>query len=198
MQSNQRDIYIESIKQRLSPERFRHCMGVEKAAIQLAKRYDVDLEKASTAALLHDYAKELPKQQLLLLARKYNIVVDDIIQTSLGLLHGPVASWLVKEKFKITDVQILDAIKNHTVGAKRMSKLEKIIYLADLIEETREFSGINTIREAAMNNLNEAMRMALTCEVVYTMQHCRAVHPNSIDAYNDLVTSQKEKENEAI
>lgn len=199
MQRNeQRQIYVKAIQDRLSEKRFIHSLGVEKAAVALACRYGECEEKASTAALLHDYAKELPKSELLILAKQYQIIIDDVYADSPGLLHGPVAAYLVKEKFGITDELILKAIRNHTVGAAAMSVLEKIIYLADMIEETREFCGINIIREAAWRSLNEGMYMALKYTIAYTMERKLAVHPDSIKAYNDLLRQQKENEYEAV
>ena len=196
--SEQRKIYVESIRERLSAQRFAHCLGVEKAALALAQQYGESEERASTAALLHDYAKELPKSHLLDLAKQYRIEIDDVYADSPGLLHGPVAACLVKEKFHITDELILKAIRNHTVGAASMSTLEKIIYLADMIEETRDFCGINIIREAARNSLDEGMYMALTRTIAYTMERRLMVHPDSIEAYNDLLRQQKENGHEAV
>lgn len=183
----QRETYIECIRRKLSPERFAHSMGVEKTALAMAHRYGVDLMQTSTAALLHDYAKELPKQQLLELAEQYGIEIDSVYRRSPGLLHGPVAAHLVREEFGIADELVLKAIQNHTVGAKGMSDLEKIIYLADILEETRDFCGIDIIRRATRHRLDAGMLVALTHTVSYTMERGLAVHPNSIEAYNDLL-----------
>ena len=198
MQTDMRTAYIQSIRSRLSEHRFLHSMGVEKAALQLAEHYGVDKDKASCAALLHDYAKQLPKQQLMALAIQYGIEVDPIYRECPGLLHGPVAAELVKEDFGIRDPEILRAIACHTVGAPCMSPLEKIIYLADMIEENRDFSGINIIRKAAFTSLDEGMLKALEQTVGYTMQQRLKVHPDSILAYNSLLNAEKENENENI
>lgn len=66
MQRNeQRQIYVKAVQDRLSEKRFIHSLGVEKAAVALARRYGECEERASTAALLHDYAKELPKIRII-------------------------------------------------------------------------------------------------------------------------------------
>ena len=60
-----REELLEKIAGQMSPKRFKHVLGVEKAALSLAERYGCNLDKAGLAALLHDYAKECPDQLFL-------------------------------------------------------------------------------------------------------------------------------------
>ena len=198
MWTEQREKYLTSLRQRLSDARFAHTLGVEQAAVDLAERNRVDGQRAATAALLHDYAKELPKAELLALAERFGIAVDPVYRASPGLLHGPVAAGLVQWDFGISDAGVLAAIRNHTVGRAGMTALEKIVYLADMIEPTRDFPGVEALRALARQNLDAGMLAALEQTVRYTMHRRLAVHPQSIEAYNDLLRIGKEKEHETI
>ena len=68
-----REELLEKVRAVMSPKRFNHVLGVERAAIALAEKYGYDTEKAGLAGLLHDYAKELPDQEFLELIDKYEL-----------------------------------------------------------------------------------------------------------------------------
>lgn len=198
MWTEQRERYIASLRQRLSDARFAHTLGVEQAAVDLAVRNGVDMHRTATAALLHDYAKELPKAELLALAERFGIAVDPVYQASPGLLHGPVAARLVQQDFGISDAEVLAAICNHTVGRAGMTTMEKIVYLADMIEPMRDFPGVEALRALARQDLDAGMLAALEQTVRYTMHRRLAVHPQSVETYNDLLKIGKEKNHETI
>ena len=54
-------------KKNLSPKRYEHTCNVRKLAVKLAKAHGADEKKAALAALLHDIAKELPRDRFCLL-----------------------------------------------------------------------------------------------------------------------------------
>ena len=54
----------ELVRSRLSDKRYEHTINVKKMAVKLAKHYGTDPEQAALAALLHDAAKELPKDEM--------------------------------------------------------------------------------------------------------------------------------------
>ena len=54
----------ELVRGRLSDKRYEHTLNVRKMAVKLAKRYGVDEDKAALAALLHDSAKEISKDEM--------------------------------------------------------------------------------------------------------------------------------------
>ena len=72
-----------------------------------------------------------------------------------------------------------------------MSKLEKIIYLADLIEPSRKFEGVEEIRDISRKNLDEAMLKALTHTTIYLLKQGCAVDINSVKARNYLVYNKQ-------
>ena len=101
-------------------------------------------------------------------------------------LHGPVGSYVAKHEFKIEDEDILQAIRYHTTGRAGMSNLEKIIYIADMIEPNRKFSGVEDLREKAKEDLEKAMTVVCTY-ITFLIEKKQPVYPDSFHCYNDLI-----------
>ena len=175
------------LKQDMSPQRYEHTQGVVDAAIYLASKYDVDREAAHIAALLHDYAKDFSKEQMKGYISRNGLTVDDIMLNVHQLLHGKIAAHIAKEQFNIHNEDVLNAIEYHTTGRKRMSKLEKIIYLADFIEPGRNYAGVEELRKVAEQNLNGAVLLALNNTIKYVISMEKLLHTNTIEARNALL-----------
>ena len=127
----------KEISLKLSEKRFHHSLNVEIKAIELSKLYGSDVEKVKVAAIAHDLAKAFSDEELIKMAQNYSIEIDEIQYNFPQLLHGYVAAHICSERFEIYDFDILNAITYHTTGRKGMSLLDKIIYLADVIETGR-------------------------------------------------------------
>ena len=182
-----RDKIIEELKKVIKKSRFEHTLGVEEKAVELCSIYGEDTEKGSLAALLHDYAKYVDDETMLQYAERFGIEVDDVYAASPNLLHGPVGAELVREKLGITDDDILNAIRYHTVGRPGMSLLEKIIYIADMTEKGRDFEGVGILREASKRDIDEAMILCIDQTVTYTLMRRKKIHINSIQTYNYII-----------
>jgi predicted HD superfamily hydrolase involved in NAD metabolism len=171
----------------ISPKRFKHSLNVEKEALKLGEIYGADLEKCRIAAISHDCAKYFSDEELLKKAKEYGIEVDEIQMKFPQLLHSPVGAMYCKNVFEIEDEDILNAIKYHTTGRKDMSILEKIIYLADVIEEGRDFKGIEKIREKAYIDLDEALILSCNSTLKYIIEKNFLIHPLTIEFRNSLL-----------
>lgn len=177
----------EYLKNNLKTSRYNHTLGVVETAEKLAKRYNSNIEKARIAALLHDCAKNMSSEQLLKIAKENNCEIDNIISSSPQLLHGFVGSVLAKSLFDINDDEILNAIRFHTTGKKDMTLLEKIIYVADYIEPTRSFNGIEDVRKMAFEDLNKSLLYCYDNTIKYILSKKLLLHPNTIEARNFLL-----------
>ena len=144
----------------LTPKRTRHVMGCEAEAVSLAKRWGADTEKAREAAILHDITKNLNLNDQLILCDKYDIMTDIAERSDEKLLHAKTGAAVAKARFSVCD-EVYDAIFWHTTGRAEMSLLEKIIYLADYIEPSRDFEGLNKLRLLSYTNIDEAMILGL-------------------------------------
>ena len=150
------------LEENLVKGRYLHTLGVVETSKSLAKIYGVDIKKAEIAALAHDIAKNLSSEQLLKIIEANNI-------TS---IVGPIVA---REHFEIEDEEILSAIRWHTTGKENMSKLDKIIYLADMIEPSRDFSGVEELRNDSKDDLDKAMLNALTHTIKYLLENKNAI-----------------------
>lgn len=176
---------ITRIKPHLSRKRFEHTLRVADTAIELAERFNGSTEQAELAALFHDYAKYRSLGELKHWIIKSNLP-KDLLDYHHELWHGPVGSILVEFEHGIHDSSIQDAIYYHTTGKAHMSKLDKIIFIADYIEPGRSFPGLEEVREAAKTDLTKAAWLVSRNTINYLMQKNNTVYPDSFYAYNDL------------
>ena len=175
------------LQENLRPKRYNHVLGVCTTAVELAKVYNVDKDKAEIAALLHDVAKNLSEEELLREIKEENITLSIDEKNTKEIWHAIVAPIIAKKVFNIDDEEILSAIRWHTTGKENMSSLDKIIYLADLIEPSRSFEGIDGIRKLCYEDLELAMIKALTHTTVYLLSKGASVDVNTIKARNYLL-----------
>ena len=144
----------------LSSKRFRHSRGVAETARHLAEKYGADSRKAYVAGWVHDCAKELSLGDMQRIVKKAGLKADKYLLSSRALLHGPAGSILAETKYGIGDKEIQSAIYYHTTGRADMTLLEKIIFLADYIEPSRDFSGVDNLRKLSEINLDDALLAA--------------------------------------
>lgn len=166
------------LREQLSSHRMRHTAGVWKTASELAQRYGADPAKARLAALLHDCAKELPTTELM----KRTQASDPI----LPVLHAEVGAQLAESDYGVSDAEILQAIRLHTTGDANMTVLDKIIYLADMIEPYRDFPGVAELRRQAKVSLDDAVLLALLKSLWYIETRQGRIHDATLRAVADL------------
>lgn len=148
----------------LNHRRIPHVLGTEQEAIRLARRYGADVERARTAALLHDCTKRLNLEEQLELCRRYHIPLDDLERKTLKLLHAKTGAAIAREVFGVDD-EVYGAIWWHTTGHAGMTLLEKIIYLADYIEPSRDFPGVEKLRHVCYEELDRGLLLGLEMTV---------------------------------
>ncbi len=183
-----RDEMLEELRRTMTPARYRHTLGVEKAAAALAARNGIDVGKARLAALLHDSAKYMQVDEMKELVWRAGIPLAAGEDESRALLHAAAGMALAREKFSVTDDAVLSAIRWHTTGRAGMTTLDKVIYLADMIEENRRaFPGLEEIRCASEKNLDEGMRLAANRTVDYVRSRGMPLNERTLE----LLTSMK-------
>ena len=172
----------KKMEKTLDPKRFEYTLGVAYTAAALAMCYEVDINKAQTAGLLHDCAKCMSNEKKLLICEKHHIPVNDVEKKNPFLLHAKVGSYLAMKQFCIHDQDIINAILNHTTGRPGMSQLEKIIYIADYIEPGRKQApNLTQVRRMAFQDLDKALLQILGDTLKYL---------NSIDSPIDPMTQK--------
>lgn len=181
----------ESLMKSIGQKRYEHSLGVMDTSIGLAKHYNIDVEKAKLAGLLHDCAKFRDSQYLLKRVNDFDIMLDEITLQNKELIHGPLGAKIAELVYGITDCEILDAIRYHTTGKENMSPLEKIIYIADYIEPNRSFPGVDWFRKYAFKDLDKCLRLSMDHTIKYLIEKGNLIHLDTIKARNYLISIEK-------
>nr|WP_137636621.1 bis(5'-nucleosyl)-tetraphosphatase (symmetrical) YqeK [Loigolactobacillus binensis] len=180
---------LTRISEQLSASRFAHVQRVEQTAIKLAKKYGADVQRASIAGLVHDYAKQRPDQEFKRIIRQQQLD-PDLLTANNGIWHGVVGAYLVEQELGIHDTQILNAVRRHTIGAVEMTALDKIIFVADFIEPGRDFPGIEQARAAANESLDAGVRFEISNTLKFLLAKQVNIYPKTIDTYNAWVAGK--------
>ena len=182
----------EDLKQSLSEKRYIHSIGVMEMSEELAKIYNVDIETAKIAGLLHDIAKEMPKEEILKYVEENNIIITEVESINTGILHGKIGADIAKKKYNVNE-QIQKAIKYHTTTNPNMDTLAKIVYVADKIELNRKSENfdIELERKLAKENLDKALLVILDNTTKYLIDNNRLLVEESIETRNKLLILNK-------
>ena len=176
----------ELVRSRLSDKRYEHTINVKKMAVKLAKQYGVDEEKAALAALLHDSAKELSKDEMRAIMQAHPEYAEGGESRPTPVWHGICAAILARTEWGVEDEAVLSAIACHTAGKPGMSKLDKIVYLADMSSAERDWPGVNRLRKLERKDLDAAMLMALKQTNDFVLSQGKPLDPMSRAAYEDI------------
>lgn len=173
----------------LDEERYSHSLGCAKTAVELAKKFNLDEEKAYIAGLLHDCAKCFKTEKLLEVIKQHMPEVDECEISNPKTLHAPVSAYVAKQEFKVEEKEILSAIRWHTLGKTEMSDFEKVIFLADKIEPNTRDKGY---REKILkvldseNGLNKALLICYKETIKSLLQRNLKICQPTIEIYNKL------------
>ena len=173
----------EQVKQILPEKRYEHTLRVVEVAKRLAKKYEVNEERAALAALVHDVCKPMDEVEM----KKYVILNNldvKLLDYPVEVLHGPVGSVFIDEKFGVQDEEVKLAVANHTFGRSHMTMLEKIIFIADYIDPARKHPHLSEVTEVADYDLDEAVRLAAKYTLVYLIDNNERIYPSLLDCYN--------------
>ena len=179
---NFEEIY-EIVKKALSEKRFFHSKCVSERAVEYAIKYGANVEKAQIAGIMHDIAKEVPKEERIPMCKKYRVELDDIEKKCTELIHGKLGAQIAKIDFGLDD-EICNAIKYHTTGKENMTLLEKIIFLADFTGEDRKYDKSKELYNLAKNDLDKAVEEMLKYSIIHVTEQNKILHLNSVKAYN--------------
>ena len=191
------DCIKKTLKDSLSEERYSHTKGTADCAAKLAKKYGLDEKKAYLAGLLHDCAKCKSNDELLKIIKQELKNIDEGELQNYKTLHAPVGEYFARTMYNIDDSEILNAIRYHTIGRVNMSLFEKIIFLADKIEEnTRDEKYSREIWRILDDNEGETgLDMALfRCfsETIKSLVNRELkICKTTIDVYNELLDKVK-------
>lgn len=177
------EAYINDVYDK-SSHRLKHIYGVLDVATKLGKQYNLDISSVKAASLLHDATKKL--------SNKENLRMLDNISTDVpnACYHAYSSAKLAEDKFNINDKDILNALTYHCSGRKNMSTLEKVIYVADFIEDGRKFCP-NELRVLAYTDLDQVVYKIMLQTKNYILKHNEEFSPLTEAAIINYETNRR-------
>ncbi len=177
----------KQLRDTLKESRYGHSLRVADRAAELAEIFGEDSDKAYTAGLLHDIGKVRDEDTMLKICSNFDIILKEKIREDKVNLHCEFGKLIAQKVYGIDDEDILNSIRYHTTGRENMSRLEKIIYLADYTEYGRKFEGVEEARELSERNLDEAMVHVLENTIVHLIDSGKILHLDTVRARNFLI-----------
>lgn len=188
------DKVLEFLKDNLDDFRYGHSIRVMETAVELARIHGVDEEKAQMAGILHDSGKWKSREKTLQKVQDWGIILSEEERAEYNLVHGALSTYIAKNIFGIEDADVLNAIKNHITGRPAMSDLEKIVYIADMIEPARNYEFVDDFRAMAKVDLDRAMYEILNENLAHLIRNDRYIAGSSLEARNYYLKITKQGE----
>lgn len=185
---------LEFLKENLDDFRYGHSIRVMETAVELARIHGVDEEKAQMAGILHDSGKWKSREKTLQKVQDWGIILSEEERAEYNLVHGALSTYIAKNIFDIEDEDVLNAIKNHITGRPAMSDLEKIVYIADMIEPARNYEFIDDFRAMAKVDLDRTMYEILNENLAHLIRNDRYIAGTSLEARNYYLKITKQGE----
>ncbi|MDO4545377.1 MAG: bis(5'-nucleosyl)-tetraphosphatase (symmetrical) YqeK [Bacillota bacterium] len=182
-ENSRRDIE-DYLKKNLKEMRLQHTYAVAEEAEKLARRYGEDMERARLAALFHDMFRGVSPAALNLYIK--HLGLPERYKDNPNLAHGKIAARIMERDYGITDRDVINAVAYHTTGRAGMSKLEKILFLADAIEPGRCYPTVEETRAIAYEDLDRACISSLERTIEYIRGRGDYLDPDTIEARDDL------------
>lgn len=194
-------IKLEKIKDKLKlklneedDDRYLHSLRTQDIALEivLKNKINIDLEKVKLAALIHDYCKNVSKEEFLEVIEKHHLDLEFYHKTNYKIWHALLAPYIIEEELGIKDQEILNAVKYHTTGYEKMSDLDFIIYLADLTEEGRPYKEAGLLRKLAFKDYKKAAVLTAYYQMQVLKKRQMEIHPYTLAMYNNYKYLLKE------
>ena len=181
--------FLEILKARLTPQRLYHSICVAEQAKHLAEKFGFNPEKAYTAGLVHDIMRYEPVEKMLELIENDGQNLTESEKNITVTLHAIAGEVYLRKNLNVTDKEILSAVRWHTTGKEDMTLLEKIIYVADLTSEDREYPDILEVRAMAEESLDKTCLRGLSFTIEDNAKKRRPIHIDTIKAFNYLISN---------
>lgn len=178
--------FLEILKKRLTPQRLYHSICVAEQAKHLAEIFGGDTEKSYTAGLIHDIMRYEPPEKMIEMIESDGQTLTESEKNITVTLHAVAGEVYLRKELGVTDEEILSAVRYHTTGKEDMSLLQKIIYVADLTSEDREYPDVKEVRELAEKSLDKTCLRGLSFTIEDNARKCRPIHIDTVKAYNYL------------
>ena len=193
----------ERIKEYIGGKRLNHTYGVEREIAKLSELFDPDEEyDLRAAALLHDITKPLSPEEQLKLCDEFGISYTSGDRLMPKTFHAQTAVEVVRRKFpEFFNETVYSSILYHTTGQADMSIAEKLLYLADYIEDTRTFPDCVKLREYFWGRINsgedkyivlrDTLIISFDMTIKGLIEDGTPIHRDTVEARNFLIEERE-------
>jgi len=179
-----------------SEDRKKHIFGVADFSMKIAEKLKLNhgvKERILVAALAHDIFRDVSKEKLLRMSNAYRIEVSPMEIKRPILLHSKVAAEFLRRRFGVKDEEILEAVRFHTSGKKSMKLIAKIIFVADSLEESRDYNNVKRLRKLVFEDFNKGFFEILKNKLSYVISNNLILLEDSVELWNDTILKGVEK-----
>lgn len=177
-----------AVRERITGPRLEHVLSVADTAAELANVYGVDEFLARAAGLLHDWDKQLSGDELLSLVNQYEITLPDDPNKVMPLIHSWTGAFSTAALYPELPAEVFIAISRHTTGALSMTDLDMVLYVADMIEPTRNQEKLRKIaKKVGKLPLSELYMRCYTNTMCYLFENRRYVYMPAVEIWNGLI-----------
>ncbi|MFC1601892.1 bis(5'-nucleosyl)-tetraphosphatase (symmetrical) YqeK, partial [Candidatus Sumerlaeota bacterium] len=175
------DAIYPKLMRRLDSDRYYHSLGTMQVALGMALELRIDPRQAVLAGLLHDCERCEPVERLRLKIERFRLKVPPEELPHTALYHNYVGAYTARVDFGVRDRAVLRAIRRHTCGGERMTRLDKLLYIADLIEPSRGRinENVKVVRSLAFRDLEAAFRLAISEKLNYLRESRIKLNPRA-------------------
>ena len=181
------------LQDNITEKRYKHVLGVVAAAEKLAKLYGANVKEARLAAYIHDAAKYTKATDAISFLEKRGYSLSEEDKSMPELLHGLVGAIIGRDIMAIPYESVFNAARYHTTGRENMTLLEKVIFVADYIEPSRNFPGVMELRQLACEDLDRAIIKAYDNTIKYVIDGGKLIHTDTIRARNYLLSTMSQE-----
>ena len=185
--------YLAVLTKRLSDRRLRHSLCVADSARHLAEKFGADADVCFEAGLLHDVLKEAKADEIFALCRRWEIALTPLEKVTPKLWHAKVGAVFLEKELGVTDARVISAVRYHTTAKADMSPEELTLFVADFVSADRDYPDVDVIRAKSERDPEDAAVYGLAYTIRELAQEERPIHPDTLEAYNDLILKRNPK-----
>jgi nicotinate-nucleotide adenylyltransferase len=169
-----------TVRTMVSSSRFLHSRNVALLTADICRYYGLDPGEGYFVGITHDMCKSFPEEELIYWAKQDGDRISRLEKEKPSLLHGRAAAVLLRKRFRIHNMDILEAVRFHTMGSLSMGPLAKVLYIADKIEVSREHVKAELRNWEAYQDLDALLGAVLDDTVTYLRSRELVLSPGTL------------------
>lgn len=153
---------VSKLKNNIPAKTFAHAISTTLYAMRFVAKLNLNYTKVFTACVLHDCAKHKKLE---------------IVGVPAPVVHQYTGADTAKKEYGITDEEVLNAIRYHTSGRENMTALEKLVYVADMLEPSRHYEGVQVLREEIEKDFEKGFYTCVKASMTKLIEEKNPIYP---------------------